>query len=34
MKDTLGEEDATEVKLFGALGEVGFTFSNAAWLKQ
>jgi len=22
------------VKRFGALGEVSFTFSNAAWLKQ
>jgi hypothetical protein len=26
VKDTLGKEEAAEVKRFGALGEVGFTF--------
>jgi hypothetical protein len=34
VKDTLGEEEAAEVKRFDAFGEVGFTFSNEAWLKQ
>lgn len=34
MKDVLGEQEAAEVKRFDAFGEAGFTFSNAAWLKQ